>query len=867
MTNNNQKYLTAVNTPPSLAPDQPPQAAHYAQRLARLGGDVAGFALLRMATLPYRMLDALRLPATEKLIQDIFHAQTVMAAHSEALGDALFAAVAALDEDAKTLRRMLLQLRREIHAGSSTRLRDPQLDMIAPLLSGDAANRFTAWRAAQAQLAQASSDAETSFHTELQTHVRPALRAPIKYRLFYSALALASTGVALTAQRERRLPTKPEPDNYERSLFGYVVRAAAKTSPFSSFMASSAVAISLGGESALPVVEDRDMHRRVRLNRGMVARLTRMVTRVAVKAGETALHINPTLAGIGNNRYRALCERDIILLGRPWREQRRTQFALHPNVCAVLDAPTRQKNLADWRASFVAAGISTEQVDGLIDKLCERGVFQWQSLSDSFDPQPETALLKFLQNSPNERLVQSCELISKMDQLCRQLVADDSAGRVGAVEQIRAAEQQIIQSLDAGEQEPFQNMVLEDCWTNGVQGKLGSNLMAPIADLQDFLATQVGVSPQYARLLNYFVEEYGAGGHCDNLLEFMLKYGDKLIDSQEYGNALREGDTLRSPIGMRTGVTAQVDIAFDPNSRQPLMIVNKVYDRTGWLTARFAFGEESGQTFLRASMREWLKHVCGNCEPVDLVVNGECNDLQAHPRLTERVLRWHGESVIDAGSGVITPDQLRLRHNQDSGILELFDAAGKAISLVYLGSTVPSPSWGIPFALSILTQPYRLMRPGFAPPTEPDSEEIVFKARQQFGQLVLSRAVWWVRSDYLLREWFADAGAARLIKIQRECERVGFPAIMFAQAFPMSSVQTTIPIDILNSDRKPMWIDTRAPFCLSMLHRIAQRNKWIALTEMLPAPHDHWLMVNGERHVCEMQLEMIITANAADSPF
>lgn len=863
-----------MNTQPASTPpvnsgraDSPAGALPYAARLTALQDNVAGFALLRMATVPYRMLDALRLPATEKLIQAIFEAEADMETQRQLLEDALFAAVAALDKDDKATRRRVLQLRREVHAGSSTGLPAMQLDDIQARLLQPEQAALASWRDAQGRLKQAGSDAELSFTDEMQSVVRPALRAPIKNRLFHSALALASAGVALGAEREQHLPRKPDPDNFERSMFGYLVRAAGKTSPFSSFMATSVVSVDLQNWSELPLVEDQDMHRRVSLNRGMIARLARLIIRTAAKNGDLPLHINPTLHSIGDNRYRALCERDIILLGRPWREQRRTQFSLHADVCAVLDGPLRSANWADWRAAFVAQGVKEAQVDGLLDKLYERGVLKTPLLSDAFDPRPAQALLNFLKDTRHEQLQQARTLIEKMDQLRQQLVADESSGRVGSVEQIRATEQQIIQAVGGGQQEAFQNMALEDCWTDGVKGHLGGNLLAPLADMHDFLSTQVGISPHYARLLKYFVDEYGTGGQCDNLTGFLIKYGDKLIDAPEYGNTYREDSMKRAPVGSLMGVTAQVDIAFSQEDQRPLMIVNKVYDRAGWLSSRFALGEESGQTYLTQAMRTWVRRIAGQCEPVDLLVNGDCNDLQAHPRLTRRVLQWHGEPVIGEQSETITPDQLRLQHNPASGMLELFDDQGQPVSLVYLGSTVPTPTWGIPFALSILTQPCSLLRPGFAPPVAPGDDEIIFKPRQQLGQLVLSRAVWWVRSSYLLREWFAGQGAARLLKVRRECERHGLPRVMYAQAFPVSAVPTAIPNDILNSDRKPMWIDTRAPFCLSMLSRIAQRNDWIALSEMLPAPEDHWLQVNGERHVCELQLEMLIASSDAPSPF
>lgn len=826
-----------------------------------LHAGVADFALLRMATLPYRVLDGLRLPATESHLARLFAAEAAMEAMRQTLEDALFARVSELPEDARAARREVLQLRREVHAGAASRLKPVQLDALTAGLAPGTAAALAAWRAAAAERSGALEAAGLAFAAELQEKVRPALRAPLAEPLYRGALAMASTGVALEAGRERRLPTRNEPDNLERSLFGYLVRAAAKTSPFSTFMASSAVPVEPVTPAPAPSVEDRRMERRVRLNRGMVARLARAAVRAAIADGEVALRLNPTLAPLGGARYRALCERELVLLGRPWREQRRTQFQLHPAVAKTLAAAPRAATWNEWLALLVKGGIEEEQAGPLLEKLFERGVFQVPLLADAFDPRPEAALLDFVATSGAAALRRVAAPLAQMDALCRQLADDDSAGRAGAVEQIRALEGQILADLPGGVAEPFHNVVLEDCWTDGVQGKLGAGLLAPVAELQAFLATQMEVSPQYLRLVGYFVQEYGEGGVCADLLDFLMRHGDRLVDSPEYGGTLSEGPGRPPAPGARMGVTAQVDVALADG--RPLMVVNKVYDGGAWLSARYAFGESAGTVFLRDSMRRWLERTCAPCEPVDLVVNGDCNDLQAHPRLTRRVLQWHGEPVQGPEEGILRPDALRLRHDRSTGLLALEDDAGVPISLVYLGATFPTPSWGIPFALSILTQPYRLKRPDFRPPARADAGDVNHTPRLQQGDLVLSRAVWWVRSDYLLREWFATEGVERLLKVERERRAHGLPALLFAHAAAPQGLPGAVPVDVLSSDRKPIWIDTRAPFCLSMLQRLAKRNTWIALTEMLPAPEDHWLRVNGEKHVCEIQLELSITPGDA----
>ena len=60
--------------------------------------------------------------------------------------------------------------------------------------------------------------------------------------------------------------------------------------------------------------------------------------------------------------------------------------------------------------------------------------------------------------------------------------------------------------------------------------------------------------------------------------------------------------------------------------------------------------------------------------------------------------------------------------------------------------------------------------------------------------------------------------------------------------------------------RKPLWIDTRNPFCLDLFERIARDVEWVVITEPLPDIDDSWILIQGERHVSEFQIEMMVSA-------
>jgi hypothetical protein len=100
-----------------------------------------------------------------------------------------------------------------------------------------------------------------------------------------------------------------------------------------------------------------------------------------------------------------------------------------------------------------------------------------------------------------------------------------------------------------------------------------------------------------------------------------------------------------------------------------------------------------------------------------------------------------------------------------------------------------------------------------------------------------------------------------LLAVAEECRAHGIPECFFARAHnQIEPAQMDIALDA----RKPLWIDTRNPFCLELFERIARDVEWVVITEALPDIDHSWVVVRGERHVSEFQVEMMVsTANRA----
>jgi hypothetical protein len=572
------------------------------------------------------------------------------------------------------------------------------------------------------------------------------------------------------------------------------------------------------------------------------------------------LAVNPTLRAGANERVHGLCSREVVLLGRPWWEQRFAQFRLEPALWQAMQREGRAP-WSRWLACLRECGVKGDAADAALVKLVERGLLLPPDLIDAFDEAPLDRLIGAWEHSESPALQQRAPALRELRAQVDAIAASEGEERIGLLDAVRASAQAIEDSFGGPAAEPLQNLVAEDCWAEGVQGVAGRALLKPLADLQHFLSGQVVESSYYRRMRDHFVARYGVGGLCDDAVDFLLKVSDKLVDVPEFGARWKGDAPLAAQPGVRVPVTAQVQIAAAPGAR-PCVVVNRVFDGAGWLAARFTDGEHAGQRALRHHLTHWLQQVSGHREPVDVPIGGHCSDLQAHRRLTRRVLHWPGEPLTLPPEQVITAASLRIRHDPASGLLEVTDAHGVPLNLMYLGTTFPSPIWGLRYALSILTQPYLIARPDFPPPADQRPDEVRLEPRMMHGDLVLRRATWWVPTAYLRQQWFEGKPGERLLKVRRECDRLQLPPVFYAQRHVPNDRSKLIASNVLEANRKPIWIDVRNPFWLAILERLAEEGEWLTFTEPLPGPDALWLQMDGRAHVSELQIEMLIEAGA-----
>lgn len=816
--------------------------------------EVAPYALLRLAALPVAELEALRPIRCLAALARAEAAATEMAAVADVLTDDLFALVSRIEAGDKRYRRVVLQLKRKIHNAEAATSTEEVFERIVGDIDADAAQRLARWHAAQCERTQALAEADTAFAEEIAGILRPRLRALLRRSAFRHALALAAPGVLAHGARERQYPDRPTPNNFERSLLGYAIRATAKTSPFSSFMSTTVLDVTRGVPDTLALTDLR-LHCRTRLSRGVIAR----IDAAAAPHLRRPLSVNPTLIQVGPKRFRTLCDRLLVVLGRPWRQQSRTHFQLHDTLSRVLLSGAPPAPAPEWRERFVAAGVEPARALDLVPQLLERGMLVCAAASDAFVEAPEVTLRHELAANGDFALAEAAHCIDGMITECARMSAQGSAdveasARAESVERIRMLEAEALAQFGVTRGDPLQNVVVEDAWSTGVSAaEEGAGRSDAIQDLAGFLSTQVGVSSHYQRLRSSFIARFGEGGHCNDVLDFLCESVSSLVTPLEYGKAQEEESVVRASPGARLPVTIQAQAIASGSG--PQLVVNKVFENMGWLAARFAVGNTPEHAWLREGLERWLVQVAGDREPVDVPVSGECNDLQAHPRLTRRVLRVPGEPL--SGAGILELRDLRLRDLPECGELVLSDRDGCDLHACYLGGTLATPSWGVPYALAVLGQPYQLIRPTYQPPTWSNPTGIEFVPRMCAGRVVVRRAMWWISTEYLRRVWFSTQGALRLAAVRGECRAMGLPEAFFVRR-PIRSSGDMVSSNALDANRKPLWVDVGNPFCLALLERLCDGVEWISFSEALPATGDGWLRSDGAPHVSELQFELLL---------
>lgn len=818
---------------------------------------ISPYALLRISALPFHFLTDMALERTWQQLLAASRALSECQAIGNAVADEIHALIPFIEDIA--LRRALLSLKRAAHGGRME-IRAADLEKVVKALDGlpAAATQVRGWIRFHSEYGAACRAAEESVAIDIDARTRPAMRRALATPAFSYALALSSPRLYERLARHLDFNDgKAATNKSERSLMNYLGRAAAKTSPLSTFMFSAWVRNGGAGQrnSDLNIAHGHMYVVETQLTRGVIARICRYALKDAQQLMGTPVIRNPSLV-FTEEKVRAVAHNHVELLGRAWRQERVATFTLPANVASALRQFMRPDCTGTLEQRFVAAGMAPDVARKWIAQLLDRGLVFNAPLWGPQTREPLAALINALR--PDS--AKGAALRAVLDETGAAVAAINQAGP----QEVVALHARIDGLVDRAHSlvgarfcKPFQANLSQNVTLRGVQGGFGSALNELVEELGAELANHITVAHEYAVVLRLFLAHFGPGGVCDNLLAFLVENHADYVEgcAQKPAASVAIADAV-------LGVTAYVQLLApglaEIDAGQARLVANLIYERAGWQAARYLPVDGSGDQRERGMVAAWLRTLAGDAEPVEMSFSGDCNGLQAHPAVTARVLGWPGEGAGAEGETVaIDPRTIRVAHDPVSNRLRFYDGEAREIALMYLGAVMPMPSWGISHMLIKMAEPLAIQRPDHLLGQHGRGGQVVAQPRISEGRVTLFRASWLVDAA-TIGALLAHPGYVEQIRaMQGFFSEHGMPRFSYVNA---DIAYSATDAQRLNLDRlrKPTWFDIANPVCLDLLRRLCAQADNLTFREALPGEADLWLQMGADRHVSEIQVELKI---------
>jgi hypothetical protein len=749
----------------------------------------------------------------------------------EALELGLYQVIPMLDSE---VRVPAINLRRRIHKGQAPV--PGAIETVAKALLPDLSQQLLSWGRAQQRASAALTLAEAALQNEIPTHFRGRLWGLSADKDFRRALALASPDLcADIIRQEQELIACSRVTRQDRALFSYIMRAAAKTSPFSTFLHTAL--LETEGDGGFVALGNAKRSSWSYLSNSVNVSLWVEEKGEEYTAAEGGAPLRLAAAvRWTDSSLQSIASKYVSFHKRLWRTETLVRIRLHAAVAATLRRLPPQFAWLQLLQTLIEAGIAGEAAEALGRKLLRRGVI-CLAVRASVPP------------SPVAGWVDGCANTSPENALARRASSLSRAGTAERLKILTEIDEVLRQAVPEQGRTSFLGAVIEDGFFGQPLHGIGDGVRQLLVSVAQALRPAARVRVSYSRLRGLFVNLFGVGGKCPDVIAFLYRASEELADPAP----LPAIEDAIVPAGEFVPATVLLQLVGDPAGAPEdlLAVINKVYSGCGWLSARHAVGPAKMQGRLRGQLAHWIEAVKAPAEAVDILICSECNPLQSHPRLTRRALVWPTEPFV--GSEGLVLAETTLSHDPLSDTLQLWDATGRLLAPTYLGVTQPNVVWGPVYWLTILAEPYELRRPikDWMPPAA-DGVEVEHRPREQTGRVVTNRATWWVTPDRLRRTWYRRRGAAQLIDVAADCQQLALPNQVFAQIAPRTRTGRG------RADHKPFWLDTRNPVCLEILDRVLPNAKWVAFTEVLPDHESAAIRVDGRRHVGELQVEMLL---------
>lgn len=642
------------------------------------------------------------------------------------------------------------------------------------------------------------------------------------------------------------------------AVLSYLVRAGTKTSPLTTFMQCSLLDFELSRrESSIDLSEAR-IEAVSSLNRGIFAQVREARLQAMTGDADWPMWRNPTLRiedGLATWWQPEFNNHD----GRIWKSHRLEKLHLGTVVArsiAALDAATTVGSL---RRTLVAAGVPSDQANASIRALVTRRILVLAPPSDPTEQSVAKHIRSWMSESGSGEPDELLTTLGRADAAAASFAQASLADRVRISEAVAGDMAAVVTDLGLGDFPKLGGPIMENSWWRGGQGLLGQDFVTQIERISGLILRTLKVSKSYLWLRARFIESYGAGGVCTDLVPFLNKVG-ALFPSSPMTLTAEEASMPLDLRGVKIPFSFRVQFlpstSTTASGKDAVAVIRVIDERGIWHLSRYTV--DPADADLKRRCRDWLEYCAGPEEPVALLYGADSVTLQNHGQLTERMIDL---DRVDAAPNWLRAADLQLAHDQHTGRLICRDQSGKAIRPFYLGGTLPAPDFGPAFFLNLIGE---LIEPvgARAAASQPSSTKLpdrplFYRPRLSMDGCILAPAAWYIKTSDLRAELHAHNDATRAFLLwdffgRRRIAQEGLAFGQSARPAPHDTPQ-------LERLSQPMWFSVDESWCMRRLLRIVEEFDHLVVIEAVPRLDDNSASIGGEPYVSEYHIEAAFT--------
>ncbi|MGI5174891.1 lantibiotic dehydratase [Dactylosporangium sp. CA-152071] len=849
---------------------------------------VAGYAVerpvvVRVAGLPVDVLSAMRFTRTVAAVDALLDAQDRARRTAQVLSEALYPLVG--DPANAALKTRLVALRRAIH--QDRRLPEHVWNAeIRGALPAPMVCRIDAWHAERAARIGAEADLEPLLGVEADT-VAARIRDAAGRPEFRRALAQASPDLSAALERWLRDGHRPRARTIG-GLVAFLGRAAAKTSPYSSFARIGLAHVDDTGPSAPAGAHPVPASSVLEFDRVLVARLVRAVSTRPDLAATLVLRVNPSLHRAGET-LRFLGTGETIVT-----------MAAAPAVLACLDVVRhRQATTADVVRHLAATGAAAAKVGVFVDRLVAVGLLEARPPVQVEGAEPLGALADWLEATGAD-----VRLLRELDRLM------SVPTRIGDHTELAAHRERLVTAVahtvrlghdlavpdwpDADRLDRF--VCHEHVVESGAPARLDARAWRPVLDDLDVVRRWLGLHdpmlPTRLALADRWAPWFGSAPDIA-FLDLHERVQRELAARTPLSAYLRgdytvgAADLATSPVErharLHALLTESIAELTGPQRVDPELVRRLTASWPAWVTAPASitcYGQAvpgadgprlavnvitGGHGRGRGRWAHLAERATGT--PVTAPPAADRPDgpivaelaglfgsaLNLHVALSTHEISYPGTEDTRPPRHRIALGALRVRQDPGTGLPQLFDAAtGRQVIPVHAGMMADLL---LPPAARLLLAafgPAYLVHPAWpvlCPLLDPATVTApTLLPRVEVGRVVLQRARWLVPAAAVPRQRPGDTGAGHLQRLLGWQRETGIPRASYVRLWDPEQVWGQ---RAFTKARKPVYVDLANWYAVQNLDRLlADWSGLVTFEEPLPAPQD------AAERVAELMFEL-----------